>query len=221
MLRAGPRPMRHQDLRAAAELHARALPAGFFAQLGERFLAAYLGSFVTSPHAVALVTQDGGGFLVGTVQTPAHYRWVVRHHGIRLALRGLLALVARPALLWRFVTTRLARYGRSVWRLLGGGRRTSSEVDDAREDTHVVAVLTHVAVAEHARGRGVGAALTDAFVASCRREGVDEVRLVTNAEGGAAGFYRQLGWRELRTRQAADGRPVVEFGLALRTPGQP
>lgn len=203
-----------------ARLHAAALPHGFFAELGEGFLRAYLRGFVDGPRAAALVVEHDGevaGFVVGPTTNDVHWGWVLRHHGVRLAVAGCLALLRRPRLLVRFLRTRLGRYVRAVLRRLrrrpgGPGVGTGQGAPGSGSEVAVVvAVLTHVAVDDVLRGRGSGRALVDAFVAACIAEGAGEVRLVTRADDGASGFYTRLGWQSLGERRGADGTIVEEF----------
>lgn len=198
------------DLDFCATLHAETLPHGFFAELGHRFLRAYLATFVASPHAVALLrtAQDTPvGMVVGMLRPPAHARWVLRHRGLRLAFLGGMALAVRPRLALRFARTRIARY-RRAW-----GRRSAAPSPDPAGQP---AVLSHVAVAPGAQGAGLGAQLVDAFVDAARAAGSQRVVLVTLAgESGAAGFYRRRGWVESGRRGSSDGEPLIEFTLPL------
>jgi ribosomal protein S18 acetylase RimI-like enzyme len=212
------RPARPDEVLRTAQVHRRSLPGGFFARLGTRFLARYHATFESGSRARLLVAEQRGeviGFLAGTVDNAEHYRSVLRHHPVGLALSGLRALLADPRLATEFVRTRVGRYARAVVRQLG---RRASDPPAGRgptatpEDTGgAVAVLTHVAVREDARGSGAGQALVDAFTREVRRAGAREVRLVTAVGGGAARFYRRLGWTSRGTRRAADGTVVEEF----------
>lgn len=224
------RPMTAKDVAFAARLHQEALPHGFFGRLGARYLSAYYASFVASPHAVALIAEasDGpAGALVGTVANSAHYSWVLRNHGARLAVRGALALLARPSELAFFARTRVGRYLRKAARL-GRGRvlRAVPPVDAsqqpqtqrrpaARRRRHP-AVLTHVAVTPASRGLGVGAALERAFVDAARAAGCQRAMLVTLAgDDGAGRFYRRLGWTLDQTREDRDGRLIECYRRTL------
>lgn len=202
------------DVVATSEIHARELPHGYFPQLGPRFLAAYHRSFVESPHAVAMVaTLDGkvAGFIVGTTRTAAHYRHVIRRHGLRLAVHAIAGLLRNPAAVAHLLRSRLRRYVRAVARY-APGRGASRTGTTRRPDRGSVAVLTHVAVLPAARGHGLGAELVRAFVDELRAADVGEVRLVTIVgEEGAAGFYDRLGWQRIRRRWGAGGHRVVEF----------
>lgn len=205
----------------AAALHARSLPHGFFARLGRPFLRAYYDSFVASPYAVALSAFAGGrlsGVLVGTLDTGAHYSWVLRRRGLRLALLGAGGLALRPRLATTFLRTRAGRYLRRAWdtpRDLALSSSRGRRGGPARGEG--VAVLTHVAVDVAARGTGAGTRLVGAFVEAARAAGADRAALVTLAgEDGAGPFYEGLGWTHTGDRQDRDGRTVSAFSLNLR-----
>jgi ribosomal protein S18 acetylase RimI-like enzyme len=237
-----------RDLRATAALHRSSLPGGFFSRLGRRFLRRYHATFLASPHAVAVVATDPAdgdapaAFLVGTLANRAHYRWVVRRCGPRLALELVAALVVRPRLAWLFVRTRVGRYLRWVWRypLRRAQRRTappagselgspaeaavpgraSTEAERVVEAPPIapVAVLTHVVVDPRLRGQGAGRRLVEVFVERAREAGAAEVRLVTEASDGASGFYERLGWTPVGEKPGADDEVVREFRLSLVPP---
>jgi GNAT superfamily N-acetyltransferase len=202
------RPMRHRDHAFAADLHAAALPHGFFGRLGTGFLRAYHESFMASPHAVAYIaeTRDGRvGYLVGTFGP--HNSWVLRNRWVRLAVRGALALLARPPELVLFLRTRTASY---VRRLLKA--RTGTAPDARPRRRQPPAVLTHVAVCPEARGQGVGDALVEAFVTAARKTAATEACLVTLAgPDGAGPFYQGLGWELTEVREDRDGRPIEHY----------
>jgi ribosomal protein S18 acetylase RimI-like enzyme len=208
------REMRPRDLRVAAQIHHACLHHGLFPQLGKRFLRAYLATFMASPHAVALVAVTHGspvGFLVGTFEDRRHYRFVLRRHGLRLALAGSAALALRPRLAWRFVHTRARRYASGFVRLSGGAVAVPATLPVGGDG-----VLTHVAVAPDGRGRGAGAGLVDEFVERARARGVSEVRLVTRAgPDGAGAFYARLGWRVTGVYRDRDGLSWVRYRLEL------
>lgn len=212
------------ELVRLAAIHAVQLPDGFFVRFGTRFLAAYHGTFLAGPYAAALSVGPPGapsGFVLGTVDNPRHYRWLVRNAG-PLARSGFVALSVRPGLAYELARTRGRRYARSVLRLLrhrastgGASRRTGRADGSVPGPAPVVAVLTHVAVAPDAQGSGLGRVLVEAFVADARARGADEIRLITHAHTQAPGFYRRLGWTSLGERAASDGSLVEEFRLVL------
>jgi ribosomal protein S18 acetylase RimI-like enzyme len=213
------RPLAVVDLAVAARLHAALLPHGFFAFLGLRYLRAYYGTFLASPHAIGLVAELEGrpvGILVGTSRNAAHYRWVMRHRGPRLACLGASAMLVRPAVAVWFLRTRVRRYGRRVvLTVLARTRRggNPAPTDAAGGDT---AVLTHVMVADQARGRGAGAALVDRFAAAAKAAGARTAVLVTLAgEDGAGFFYKRLGWEHLEDRGGRDGHELSVFSRRL------
>ena len=205
--------MTTQDARFAAALHVRALPRGFFAELGEPFLRVYYATFVSSPHAIALTANSDGvrvGTIVGAVDARAHVRWALANKGWRLATAGAVAMAIRPRLATRFVRTRLLRYARAWWR----GRHSAELTTHGRGSAP--AVLSHVSVVPAARGRGIGSELVDAFAAAAARAGATRVVLTTLDEpDGAAGFYRRAGWRADGCRFGFDGQRMLAFTLDL------
>ena len=204
-----------RDLDFCGALQTRALGHGFFVALGPRFLRSYHATFLESPHSVALIASFDGhpvGALMGVLDPGAHRRWTLRHRGLRLAARGLLALASRPALALRFLRTRVARYGGAWWRHRRGAGAATSEGAAGR-----LAVLSHVAVLPGARGTGTGRRLVDAFVAAARGSGVDRVTLVTlEGDEGAGEFYARLGWLAGKLHVNPEGRGMREWSLAAR-----
>ena len=206
--------LRTSQVSFAAALHERELAEGLFPRLGRGFLRVYYRSFIASPHAAALVARCDGrpvGVLVGTVRNRAHYGWVVRRRGLRLAVAATLALATRPRLALHFARTRTARYWQAVMRhsRSGAGR-------GGTEPSRDVAVLTHLSVSREARGLGVGRTLLGAFVGKASREGAREAHLVTAAgQDGAGGFYAASGWRHDGDRVNHEGDPISAYSLRI------
>ena len=201
------------DLDLAASLHARALPHGFFPQLGTRFLRSYYRAFVMSPAAIGLVADVAGetaGVLVGTIDDLGHYRFLTRKWWV-LGPPAAVALVRRPRLLLWFLRTRAHRYARGLVRF----RRSTPPAPGARPAAPG-SVLTHLAVLEHHRTNGVGRALVDAFVNHARQRGVAALRVSTLADSeGAVSFYERLGWTSTGTRHDGEGRAWVDLQMQL------
>ena len=95
--------MTRDDLGIVAHWHIAHFPDGFYARLGERFLASHYLSYLDSPHAVAFVARADGrlvSFLVGSIDDARHRRLIARRRGFALLTSGAAALAARPHL-WR------------------------------------------------------------------------------------------------------------------------
>ena len=207
------RPLDRTASRQTARLHLSELPPSFFGDLGPLFLRAYHRSFASSPHGVGLAAVDETGmvvgFLVGTVEDGAHYRWVVRSRSWRLAPAAVVGVLRRPKVGWRFARTRFRRYARGATKLAG----TAPPQPQIGVST---ASLTHVAVAPTGRGQGVGRILTTRFVDEARRAGAERVQAKTLAgPDGASGFYLSLGWHQETVLRDVDGNPHVRFLLEL------
>lgn len=192
------RPLGRDDLAWSAALHRAQLPHGFFAQLGARYLRTYHASFITSPHALGLVAVARGrpsGFLLATTDGAAHYRHVLRSSGLRLVLRGALALTTRPRLLLRFVVTRARRYARGAHRL----RRQHSLAPPKHGRASEV---VHVAVNPTCSGKGVGSALL--IHAEAAVAGLGAVRMIAKTTD-AGGFYVSAGWVQVASTTDLEG----------------
>lgn len=204
-----------EDLDFCAQLHTQALPHGFFASLGPGFMRAYYRTFLTSPHATALVASTRGhrmGFVVGVLHAKGHAQWVMRHHGAGLALRGVAALAVRPRLAVRFVRSRVGRYA-ATWRR---HRKPESQQAATPRPDSTPAVLSHMAVVPGARGTGIGSELVRSFEATASEAGARGAILTTLAgTEGSGSFYAGLGWDRRRSRANLDGAPTEEWSRAL------
>ncbi|WP_051859918.1 GNAT family N-acetyltransferase [Streptomyces anulatus] len=204
--------MEPDDLPFVVAEHLGHFPEGFFARLGPRFLAAYNRAYLTSPDARAYTAETGGqpvGFLVGVTDPAAHRRHVLRDHGRGLLLRALGSLCVRPRLAVHFIRTRLARYCRKLI------PHRAARQAPAGAPSGVTAVLAHVVVAEHARSRGIGAALIARFVEDAADADCARVTLVTVAEGGAGPYYEWLGWLRQGETRTPDGRRLLTYDFPL------
>lgn len=182
------------DVPFASTLHHQCLPHGLFPSLGHRFLRRYLFTYATSPFGLALIVEVDGepvGFLVGSFDERAHRTHVVREHGTSLALHGAAAMLSRPTVAWRFLTTRLVRYTAGFTRRR---LRPPSRVGQGDAEPRT-AVLSHVAVVPSVRGIGAGTTLATAFVQRVRATEAETAELLTRDDDrGATGFYSRLGW---------------------------
>lgn len=208
------RAMQGDDLDFVAGLHVQALAHGFFVSLGPGFIRAYHRAFLESPHAIKLVSTAGGhpvGFLVGILRPQGHIRWVLSHHGARLAVRGALALATRPRIALRFARSRLRRYVAS-WRRHAG----RSAEEPAEGISSAPAVLSHMAVAPGARGTGIGGKLVESFEATAGSAGAQWAMLTTLAGSDGAGpFYAGLGWNLHGHATDMNGLPTEQWAREL------
>lgn len=196
------RRMRRRDLAAAVRLHREGLGSEFITKLGSRFLRRYYRAWLDSPFGLCLVvedTKDGCvvGVLLGAVDPAAHYRHVVRRHGISLALALALAGMRHPSLAVELARTRARRYLTGTLRMLRPRVTPRRAPSPRREDTgQVTGEVTHLVVAARQRGAGIGRALLGAAERGFSAAGVAEAELVTPAgDHGLARFYESAGWR--------------------------
>jgi len=195
------------DVEAMAALLAAAFPAAESTLLGSAYLRAFASWFARRAQPLSRVAVEEGA-LVGVVvglrddEMGALYRWLLP--------RAVVAAARRPWALLRPAVARMA-----AQRLAGLVAPPAAQAG----------VLLHtIAVQPAQRGRGVGAALLDAFAAGGRATGAGPVHLrVLAINDGARRFYTRHGWRELP--EPAGGRRVAyvapELQGSSRGPGSP
>lgn len=196
-----------EDLRGTAFLHVTELPHGLFPRLGQGFVRRWHRAHLRSEHGTVLVARRAGtvvGFLVGTTDRRANVAWIIREHRPELVAAGMRALAVRPLLALSFLATRAPRYAR---RLLRPNATPTGQ-------SAAGAVLEAVVVDFPERGKGIGSALVEEFLAEVGRSEADRVELVTKADArGAAGFYERAGWSRVGRHVDRDGDEVFTFRI--------
>lgn len=205
------------DVLQTSALHLRALPDDFVTRFGERFLARYHLAFAESPYATVIVASDYTtgqtvGALLGTLDTPAHYSWLVRHHGAGLAVRGAVRAVRDPKLGWDLVRTRAVRYVRGIVRSFLPEKH-SGKREKSRDD---VGLMAHVMVMRDQRGRGIGSSLVEAYENRARHAGLERLELATLPDSQGAGpFYGKIGWEYGGDRISQSGERFALYHRGL------
>ncbi|WP_119070316.1 GNAT family N-acetyltransferase [Rubrobacter indicoceani] len=200
------------DLGEAAALHVRELPEEFVSRFGEEFICGYYRAFVEGRDAVALGIRDPEdgrllGVMIGALDARSHYTYLVRQHGLRLALKATRATVKNPSLAADLVRTRLVRY---VSGLLRATSRRKPDDKDPGADQRPVGFAVYVAVERGARRTGAGRKLFRAFESLCREAGSGHIEVATRPDSSGERFFTALGWsgEEERTTRS-DERYVV------------
>ena len=214
----------YHDAARTAALHLRELPGDFITRFGESFLRSYHLAFAQSPHAVVTIADDHTtgrvvGALFGTLDTRAHYDFLVRRHGPELALRIAARSVRDPGLARDLLRSRAKRYVRGVARSLFSGKRAGASEGGAMER---VGLLAHVMVDSDYRQRGIGATLVSAYEKRARAAGLERLELVTFPdERGAGPFYERLGWKYGGERISRSGEHFALYYRLLADEGAP
>lgn len=226
------RPLAPSDVRASSRLHGEVLHMEFLARCGPGFLRSYHRAWMASPDGLALAAVDADGnvvgVLLGALRPADHFRSMVRRHGALLALRLLVAALARPALARELVATRLVRYLRGLGRMALGAIRRSprpaephagepgpGEGAGTTETPPRVGEVTHVMVSPVAQGTGAGRALMEEAQRVAAGQGIVELVLVTPPDLAAGAFYEHLGWERQGTLTSRSGEAFVRYRLPL------
>lgn len=210
------------DVAFVAEQHRLSFPTNVIGRLGNATLQAYYRTFIGAPFATAVVAEVDGrvcGFLVGIFHTSWHRQWLKRHHAVPLLAALLASFAANPVLASRLIARRIAvRVNRRGTPAQSGQAQPAPAVDAGARSG--VAVLSHIATVETARGRGVGEQLLRAFVAECEGRNCRKISLATlDGPLGAGGFYAKRGWERQSRRQTIDGRWIELYDFQLAQEG--
>lgn len=154
---------------------------------------------------VAVGAGEVAGFLVGSTDTRRRDRCTVRR---------IVPGVALNLLRGRYRVGR--RTMRHAWAEIAAGlRREFPPVDLAAYPAHL-----HINLAAHARGRGAGRALMEAYLRQLRGLGVPGVHLrTTNLNTAAVALYTRLGFELLDARATRLWAEVAEGYVENRTYG--
>jgi glycosyltransferase involved in cell wall biosynthesis/ribosomal protein S18 acetylase RimI-like enzyme len=185
------RPARPEEAAAMARLHRRSMPTAFLPRLGDGFLRQLYRTAIEDPKTVALVAERDGAFAGFAMATPSVRGFYRRFATRRGALAAALASprLARPSVIRRARET--AAYG--------NGRLDLPEAE-----------LLSIAVAETARGRGVGRALEAEIREGLGDKGVSRFKVIVGADNVAANkFYAACGY-------SIAGETAVHEGVSSR-----
>jgi GNAT superfamily N-acetyltransferase len=205
------RPLTKADAAAVSALQKDVLDGEFIARCGSGFRRCYHRAWADSAGAIALVAQGVGGqmigVLLGAVNPAAHYRTMLRRHGLALGFWLLVGAVTDPRLALELLTTRLVRYARGVLRILV--LRQPGQAGGAAGE------VTHLMVRREAQREGAGTALLEAARNLGEQAGLDELMLVTSLDGGAQRFYEHLGWEPTGECVSRSGEKFLKYRLRL------
>lgn len=167
------------DLSIIAEVHKQAFAGFFLTRMGPSFLRAYYQAVLDFDARIALVARDTEsdrvlGFAVG-FSDPQGFYSLFSQRRKRMLPAVLLAVLRDPGL--------VPLIFRNMRRVEG---RAKQEVDAVE--------LSSIAVT--ARGRGIGAALLEAFAEHASSEGASRLVLTTDAKGNdpVRSFYEARGF---------------------------
>jgi len=190
-------PLTPLHLDSVVRIHLQAFPSFFLSFLGPRFLREFYASFQVDPVGMGFVACSPSGAVLGAVVGPlnpqGYFKRLLQRRWWAFGLAAAGAVLRRPSCVPRLL--------RAVF------YRGESPAGPIR------ALLSSIAVAPTAQGRGVGRALGLRWVEEARRRGADGCFLTTDAEGndGTNTFYQRLGWRRQSSFVTPEGRRMNRY----------
>jgi ribosomal protein S18 acetylase RimI-like enzyme len=175
--------MTRQHILPAVRVHIDSFPGFFLSFLGPRFLELFYRAFLEDAAGIAFVATGDNGSVLGSVVGPlvpgGFFKRLRRRRWWKFCLASTSALLRRP-----WIVNRLLR-------------AICYRGDAHESDGPPRALLSSLAVAPGAQGRGIGQALVKAWLLEARRRGARGAFLTTDADGNDAvnAFYQRLGWK--------------------------
>jgi len=190
-------PLRREHVTRAVDLHLNAFPGFFLSFLGPSFLAEFYRAFTEEEDALAFVSEDKSGKLlgviVGTLKPNGFFRKLLRRRWLAFSLASTRAILGCPAIIWRLVQA--VRY------------RGDPPSDRLR------ALLSSIAVAPQCQNLGVGSALLSVWIEAVRQRGCSGGYLITDALDNETVnvFYKRNGWLLMDSFQTPQGRQMNRY----------
>lgn len=189
-----------QHLEQAASVHIAAFPGFFITSLGYKFVRELYMAYACDKAAVALIATDEMGMvlgaILGAIDSRGFYRRLLLRRWWKFGIASAVAVWHRPSIMLRLL--RALKYR-----------------GDQKSGTPGQALLSSIAVAPWAQGRGVGTQLIVAWISAVQRTGVCGCYLTTDAceNEGVNLFYSKHGWRIEHSFKTPEGRSMNYYVL--------
>ena len=192
------RPMQYRDAERVAELHHAAMGNSLWAKLGLNFLSALYRALVDCPLFFGFVYVEDAevkGFIAGSTDTSAMYRFIARRRSMFVAPTALLGVLRRPDLLPKLLET--ARYG------------SVSGADDVSAESLFCTFVPDL------RGKRVSGHINKVLFDELYARGRTHVKVTTEADNEGANRQLQSWGFEKRGAFRFYGKDMVTYVLDL------
>lgn len=188
-----------EKIAALAELHKRAFPSFFLAQLGIPFLQTLYTGYMEDSDSGIIVAEDGNrlvGFIAYSKDYPRFYKGLIKNHLFKFAFCSLGAAIRHPSF---------------IKRLLGAFKKSESVVKTER-----YVELASICVDPIIESKGVGSALIDYLKGIVDFSKYAYINLETDADANEPvnRFYMKNGFKLEREFITAEGRRMNEYRFA-------
>jgi len=182
----------------AAALHIAGINRGFISSLGPEFVSGLYAILAEDNESFVLAAKNEGtiiGFIAFSKNIKKLYRTAALKHGIRFAW-----LLGRKLVSW-------SRIKKLIGTIFYPFKEDKLDLPDAE--------LLATAVAEEARGRGIGAMLVRQGLAECKKRGIVRVKVLVAADNVSANnLYKKCGFNlvcQIKSHGVVSNVCVVEL----------
>lgn len=189
-------PLTNRGIKKVVDIHIQAFPGFFLTFLGPRFLKEFYNSFTYDSTGIGFVAIENGevaGVIVGPLNPEGYFRRLLIKKWHAFCVASVRAVLKNPKIIKRLFRAFFYR-GQAP---LGKQR----------------ALLSSIAVAPEAQGRGIGRALVQRWAEEVKHRGGKGCYLTTDAEDNKKvnSFYQSLGWQVESTYTTPEGRLMNRY----------
>ena len=179
------------------KVHINAFPDFFLTFLGPKFLREFYKSFIVDDAGMGFVALEDGevlGAVVGPLMPDGYFKRLLKRRWWAFCLASVSAIIKKPTVVKKLFRAVFYR-------------------GEAPDQGPKRSLLSSIAVAPVAQGRGVGQKLVQAWLNEARSRGSLGCFLTTDvAENDAVNnFYRKLGWKVESTYNTPEGREMNRY----------
>lgn len=190
-------PLEEKYISDMVDVHVRAFPDFFLTFLGPKFLKEFYGSFLIDDAGMAFLAVEDGkvyGGIVGPLLPGGYFKRLLKRRWFAFIIASMGAVLRKPTVIPRLFRAVFYR-------------------GDAPENGRSRSLLSSIAVCPDSQGRGVGAALVNAWVSEAKRRGSAGCFLTTDEENNDSTnrFYQRLGWTLETSYQTSQGRKMNRY----------
>ncbi|MFI4912706.1 MAG: GNAT family N-acetyltransferase [Sedimentisphaeraceae bacterium JB056] len=190
-------PLKEEYVEQMVDVHMQSFPEFFLTFLGPRFLKEFYSSFLHDRAGMAFVAVEDGnvlGGVVGPLNPDGYFKRLLMRRWYAFILASLSAVIKKPSVMPRLFRAVFYR-------------------GDSPDNGQPRSLLSSIAVSPDSQGKGVGAALVNAWLEEAEKRESKGCFLTTDKENNESTnrFYKKLGWKLETSFATPEGRKMNRY----------